>query len=173
MPMCDWSSDVCSSDLTREPGRTPPRHAHGDLTSLAPHETLSASDRTDPADTLTSDFWLQSWEATSFCHLSCPVFSTLSRQPKQAHAVLLLSYLPFALITVHFQLHRFRSSIPLSCTLHRNDKLIFISESESESRSVLSDSLLRFFSKESFLQIRWPKYWSFSFSIWLPMNIQV
>ena len=24
---------------------------------------------------------------------------------------------------------------------------------------------MRFFSKESFLQIRWPKYWSFSFSI--------
>ena len=24
--------------MTREPGRAPPRHAHGDLTSLAPHE---------------------------------------------------------------------------------------------------------------------------------------
>ena len=24
----------------REPGRAPPRHAHGDLTSLAPHERL-------------------------------------------------------------------------------------------------------------------------------------
>ena len=28
------------------------------------------------------------------------------------------------------------------------------------------------FSKESVLCIRWPKYWSFSFSICLPMNIQ-
>ena len=28
------------------------------------------------------------------------------------------------------------------------------------------------FSKESFLCIRWPNYWSFSFSISLPMNIQ-
>ena len=26
--------------MTREPGRAPPRHAHGDLTSLAPHERL-------------------------------------------------------------------------------------------------------------------------------------
>ena len=25
---------------TREPGRAPPRHAHADLTSLAPHERL-------------------------------------------------------------------------------------------------------------------------------------
>ena len=25
--------------VTREPGRAPPRHAHGDLTSLAPHES--------------------------------------------------------------------------------------------------------------------------------------
>ena len=25
--------------MTREPGRAPPRHAHGDLTSLAPHES--------------------------------------------------------------------------------------------------------------------------------------
>ena len=28
------------------------------------------------------------------------------------------------------------------------------------------------FSNESVLHIRWPKYWSFSFSIYLPMNIQ-
>ena len=28
--------------MTREPGRAPPRHAHGDLTSLAPHERLPA-----------------------------------------------------------------------------------------------------------------------------------
>ena len=26
--------------MTREPGRAPPRHAHGNLTSLAPHERL-------------------------------------------------------------------------------------------------------------------------------------
>ena len=26
--------------MTREPGSAPPRHAHGDLTSLAPHERL-------------------------------------------------------------------------------------------------------------------------------------
>ena len=26
--------------MTREPGRAPPRHAHGDLNSLAPHERL-------------------------------------------------------------------------------------------------------------------------------------
>ena len=31
---------------------------------------------------------------------------------------------------------------------------------------------IRVFSKESALHIRWPKYWSFSFSIVLPMNIQ-
>ena len=31
---------------------------------------------------------------------------------------------------------------------------------------------IRVFFNESFLQIRWPKYWSFSFSISLPMNIQ-
>ena len=29
-----------SAPVTREPGRAPPRHAHGDLTSLAPHERL-------------------------------------------------------------------------------------------------------------------------------------
>ena len=33
-------------------------------------------------------------------------------------------------------------------------------------------SSIRVFSKESALLIRWPKYWSFSFSISLPMNIQ-
>ena len=27
--------------MTREPGRAPPRHAHGDLTSLAPHVEIS------------------------------------------------------------------------------------------------------------------------------------
>ena len=37
------------------------------------------------------------------------------------------------------------------------------------SHSVIS---IRFFSNESVLHIRWPKYWSFSFSIVLPMNIQ-
>ena len=31
---------------------------------------------------------------------------------------------------------------------------------------------IRVFSSESVLRIRWPKYWSFSFSIMLPMNIQ-
>ena len=31
---------------------------------------------------------------------------------------------------------------------------------------------IRVFSNESALHIRWPKYWSFSFSIKLPMNIQ-
>ena len=31
---------------------------------------------------------------------------------------------------------------------------------------------LRLFSNESALRIRWPKYWSFSFSIVLPMNTQ-
>ena len=31
---------------------------------------------------------------------------------------------------------------------------------------------IRVFSNESVLHIRWPKYWSFSFSISLPMNIQ-
>ena len=31
---------------------------------------------------------------------------------------------------------------------------------------------IRVFSSESVLCIRWPKYWSFSFSISLPMNIQ-
>ena len=31
---------------------------------------------------------------------------------------------------------------------------------------------IRVFSIESVLHIRWPKYWSFSFSIVLPMNIQ-
>ena len=29
-----------SCQAAREPGRAPPRHAHGDLTSLAPHERL-------------------------------------------------------------------------------------------------------------------------------------
>ena len=29
-----------SPPVTREPGRAPPRHAHGDLTSLVPHERL-------------------------------------------------------------------------------------------------------------------------------------
>ena len=33
-------------------------------------------------------------------------------------------------------------------------------------------SSIRVFSNESTLYIRWPKYWSFSFSIVLPMNIQ-
>ena len=31
---------------------------------------------------------------------------------------------------------------------------------------------IRVFSNKSFLHIRWPKYWSFSFSIVLPMNVQ-
>ena len=31
---------------------------------------------------------------------------------------------------------------------------------------------IRIFSNESILHIRWPKYWSFSFSISLPVNIQ-
>ena len=31
---------------------------------------------------------------------------------------------------------------------------------------------IRVFSNESLLPIRWPKYWNFSFSIVLPMNIQ-
>ena len=31
---------------------------------------------------------------------------------------------------------------------------------------------IRVFSKESVLRIRWPKYWSFSFNIILPMNTQ-
>ena len=31
---------------------------------------------------------------------------------------------------------------------------------------------IKVFSNESVLRIRWPKYWSFSFSIVLPMNIQ-
>ena len=31
---------------------------------------------------------------------------------------------------------------------------------------------IRVFSNESLLYIRWPKYWSFTFSISLPMNIQ-
>ena len=31
---------------------------------------------------------------------------------------------------------------------------------------------IRVFSNESVLRIRWPEYWSFSFSIILPMNIQ-
>ena len=31
---------------------------------------------------------------------------------------------------------------------------------------------IRIFSNESVLHIRWPKYWSFSFNIVLPMNIQ-
>ena len=31
---------------------------------------------------------------------------------------------------------------------------------------------IRVFSSESALRIRWPKYWSFSFSLVLPMNIQ-
>ena len=31
---------------------------------------------------------------------------------------------------------------------------------------------IRVFSNESTLRIRWPKYWSFSFSINLPMNVQ-
>ena len=32
--------------------------------------------------------------------------------------------------------------------------------------------IIRVFFNESILYIRWPKYWSFSFSIILPMNIQ-
>ena len=31
--------------VTREPGRAPPRHAHGDLTSLAPHGLASLAPR--------------------------------------------------------------------------------------------------------------------------------
>ena len=31
---------------------------------------------------------------------------------------------------------------------------------------------IRVFSNESALRIRWPKYWSFSFSLVLPMNTQ-
>ena len=37
-------------------------------------------------------------------------------------------------------------------------------------RSIFSS--IRVFSKESVLHIRWPKYWSFSFTSVLPMNIQ-
>ena len=36
-----WEADSLSlNHLGQEPGRAPPRHAHGDLTSLAPHERL-------------------------------------------------------------------------------------------------------------------------------------
>ena len=43
------------------------------------------------------------------------------------------------------------------------------------SRPLLPPSIfpsIRVFSSESILRIRWPKYWSFSFSTVLPMNIQ-
>ena len=33
--------------FSREPGRAPPRHAHGDLTSLAPHESPGAEKAKD------------------------------------------------------------------------------------------------------------------------------
>ena len=44
--------------------------------------------------------------------------------------------------------------------------------SPSPSTFNLSQIRFFFFSNESILRIRWPKYWSFSFSISLPMNIQ-
>ena len=60
-------------------------------------------------------------------------------------------------------------------------KLMSIESAMPSNHLILCHSLLllpsifatiRDFSKESVLCIRWPKYWSFSFSIILPMNIQ-
>ena len=49
--------------LTREPGRAAPRHVHGDLTSLAPHERLPeilvVSFNSMAAVTIGSDFGAQ------------------------------------------------------------------------------------------------------------------
>ena len=47
--------------------------------------------------------------------------------------------------------------------------------SPSPPAGILQESIfpsIRVFSNESGLHIRWPKYWSFSFNISLPMNIQ-
>ena len=35
-----WKIPWTEEPVTREPGRAPPCHAHGDLTALAPHERL-------------------------------------------------------------------------------------------------------------------------------------
>ena len=46
--------------MTREPGRAPPRHAHGDLTSLAPHERLPeilVVPRASGEPGVSGDFW--------------------------------------------------------------------------------------------------------------------
>ena len=40
--------------MTREPGRAPPRHAHGDLTSLAPHERLPEFDGCNDGEVFTA-----------------------------------------------------------------------------------------------------------------------
>ena len=69
-------------------------------------------------------------------------------------------------------------SFPISQSLL---KLMSIESMMPSSHLILYHSLLLLpsifpnisvFSSESVLQIRWPKYWSFSFSISLPMNIQ-
>ena len=62
--------------MTREPGSAPPRHAHGDLTSLAPHERLpelpviprekpntGATDRENPRDAPIFATWRPSFLA--------------------------------------------------------------------------------------------------------------
>ena len=54
-------------------------------------------------------------------------------------------------------------------------ELVMLSNHLILCRSLLWPSIfpsIRVFSNESVLCIRWPKYWSFSFSIILPMNIQ-
>ena len=69
----------------------------------------------------------------------------------------------------------------LSSTIYQSLlKLMSIESMRPSNHLILCHSLLflhsiflriRVFSNESFLHIRWPKYWSFSFTI--PMNIQV
>ena len=71
---------------------------------------------------------------------------------------------------------------PLTFTISQSlRKLMSIESVMPSNHSVLCFALLllfsifpssRVFSNESALHIRWPKYWSFSFSISLPMNIQ-
>ena len=53
----------------------------------------------------------------------------------------------------------------------------WVGDASEQSHPLLSPSpptfnLIRVFSNESVICIRWPQYWSFSFSIILPMNIQ-
>ena len=65
--------------MTPEPGRAPPRHAHGDLTSLAPHERLPEILVVPREKTPTGTF---PWECVSKKVIQMNIILSLETHPK-------------------------------------------------------------------------------------------